>query len=243
MSWSEPWRPEKYVRLCSYAASSGNTLPTFRHDQSVPSSKVKDQERRTVQNFLPSSRPKQVSQGNSFGIATRYALDRPGVEFRSGRDLPHPSGPGLGPTHSPIIPGLFPVCKRTRAWRRTTHPHLTARLKKEYRLWAYILPCTVNFASHIFFFLFPLNAHMLQNGLAGLPVSWSPTIFSGSGPLTPGLTKKKIWKFAIFRPTRRSLLPRTPGWTDNLLNYFFDGLQKLEERAKKCIGLRWEYVE
>ena len=26
---------------------------------------------------------------------------------------------------------------------------------------------------------------------------------------------------AIFRPTRRSLLPRRPGWTDNLLNWFW----------------------
>jgi hypothetical protein len=31
---------------------------------------------------------------------------------------------------------------------------------------------------------------------------------------------KKNWKVAIFRPTRRSLLPRRPGWTDNLLNFF-----------------------
>jgi len=26
------------------------------------------------------------------------------------------------------------------------------------------------------------------------------------------------WKVAIFRPTRRSLLPRRPGWTENFLN-------------------------
>ena len=31
---------------------------------------------------------------------------------------------------------------------------------------------------------------------------------------------KKNRKVAIFRPTRRSLLPRRPGWTDNLLNCF-----------------------
>src|SRR5215510_2373132 len=35
----------------------------------------------------------------------------------------------------------------------------------------------------------------------------------------------------MFCPTRRSLLPRRPGWMDNLLN-FFSGLQKLEQRAK-----------
>jgi len=54
---------------------------------------------------------------------------------------------------------------------------------------------------------------------------------------------KKNWKFAIFRPTRRSLLPRRPGWTDNVLNFFFSGVQKLEQRAKKCIELLGEYVE
>jgi len=31
---------------------------------------------------------------------------------------------------------------------------------------------------------------------------------------------KNNWKVAIFRPTRRSLLPRGPGWTDNHLNFF-----------------------
>ena len=39
---------------------------------------------------------------------------------------------------------------------------------------------------------------------------------------------KNNWKVAIFRPTRRSLLPRRPGWTDNLLNWFLSGLQNLE---------------
>jgi len=32
---------------------------------------------------------------------------------------------------------------------------------------------------------------------------------------------KNHWKFAIFRPTPRSLLPWRPGWTDNLLNCFW----------------------
>ena len=32
---------------------------------------------------------------------------------------------------------------------------------------------------------------------------------------------KKNWNFAIFHPTRRSLLPRRPGWTDNILNFFW----------------------
>ena len=32
---------------------------------------------------------------------------------------------------------------------------------------------------------------------------------------------KNYWKFAIFRPTQRSLLPRRSGWTDNLLKCFW----------------------
>ena len=39
--------------------------------------------------------------------------------------------------------------------------------------------------------------------------------------------RKNNWKVAIFRPTRRSLLPRRPGWTDNLLNFFFEWLAKV----------------
>ena len=61
---------------------------------------------------------------------------------------------------------------------------------------------------------------------------------------TCSLDWKNNWKVATFRPTRRSLLPRRPGWTDNHLIFFFlNGLQKLEQRAKKCIELRGEYVE
>ena len=32
---------------------------------------------------------------------------------------------------------------------------------------------------------------------------------------------KNNWKVAIFRPTRKSLLPRRPGWTDNVLIFYF----------------------
>jgi hypothetical protein len=60
---------------------------------------------------------------------------------------------------------------------------------------------------------------------------------------TCSLDWKNNWKVAIFRPTRRSLLPRRPGWSDNFLNFFMSGLQKLEQRTKKCIELRGEYVE
>jgi len=43
--------------------------------------------------------------------------------------------------------------------------------------------------------------------------------------LFPGL--KNQLKVAIFRPTRRSLLPRRPGWTDSILN-FFEWLAKVK---------------
>jgi len=52
---------------------------------------------------------------------------------------------------------------------------------------------------------------------------------------TCSLDRKNNWKVSIFRPTRSSLQPRRPGWTDNVLNFFLSGLQKLEHRG--------EYVE
>jgi len=55
---------------------------------------------------------------------------------------------------------------------------------------------------------------------------------------TCSLDWKSNWKFAIFRPTRRSLLPRRPGWTDKLQIFFERGSQKLEQRAKKCTERR-----
>jgi len=62
-----------------------------------------------------------------------------------------------------------------------------------------------------------------ETDLPGLPVSWSPIVFSGSGPF--GLppvpwAEKNNRKIVIFRPTRRSLLPRRPCWRDKLLNFF-----------------------
>jgi len=51
-----------------------------------------------------------------FGIATRYGLDGSGIEFRWGRDFPHPTRPALGPTQPPIQRGTgsFPGVKRPR---------------------------------------------------------------------------------------------------------------------------------
>ena len=55
----------------------------------------------------------------------------------------------------------------------------------------------------------------------------SPDLAPSDYHLLPGL--KNNLKFAIFRPTRRLLLPRRPGWTDKFLN-FFERLAKV--RAK-----------
>jgi hypothetical protein len=46
---------------------------------------------------------------STVGIPTSYEVDGLGIEFRVGRDFPHPSGPALGPSHLPIqwVPGLF----------------------------------------------------------------------------------------------------------------------------------------
>jgi len=39
---------------------------------------------------------------------------------------------------------------------------------------------------------------------------------------------KNSWKVAIFRPTRRSLLPRRPGWKDRQSSdFFFEWLAKV----------------
>jgi hypothetical protein len=64
-----------------------------------------------VENIAP------MGRDSSVGIAARYGLDGPGIEFRWGRDFPHPSRPALRPTQHPIqwVPGLFPGGKAAGA--------------------------------------------------------------------------------------------------------------------------------
>jgi len=58
------------------------------------------------------------------GIRTRYGLEGPGIEFRWGRDFPHPSRPSLGPAQPPIqwVPGFLPGGKAAGAWRLPPTP-------------------------------------------------------------------------------------------------------------------------
>ena len=48
--------------------------------------------------------------------------------------------------------------------------------------------------------------------------------------------KKNIWKVAVFRPTRRSFLPRRPGWTDNILNFFWVACKSWSNGLKSVLS-------
>ena len=49
------------------------------------------------------------------------------------------------------------------------------------------------------------------------------TLYSGADKSLARPDWKNNLKVAILRPKRRSLLPRKPGWTENLLIIFFGG--------------------
>ena len=71
---------------------------------------------------------KRRSRDSSVGIATRYGLEGPGIEFRWGRDFPHLSRPAPRPTQPPgqWVPGLS-WGQGGRGVVLTTHPHLVPR--------------------------------------------------------------------------------------------------------------------
>ena len=60
-----------------------------------------------------------VGRFSSFGIATHYGLEGPGMESWRGRDFPHLSRPALGPTQPPIqwVLGIYRGGKAAGAWR------------------------------------------------------------------------------------------------------------------------------
>ena len=67
----------------------------------------------------------------------------------------------------------------------------------------------------------PCTCNPEETGLPGLPMSWSPTLFSGSGPvgIPPVPWTEKTIERSWFFIRQRSLLQRRPGWMDNLLNF------------------------
>jgi len=84
-----------------------------------------------------------------------------------------------------------------------------------------------------------------ETGLPGLPLSWLPILFSGSGhvglPPVPW-TEKRIQRSPFFvrrggHCCRGDLIGRTNFWI------FLSGLSKVEQWAKRCIELRGEYFE
>ena len=81
---------------------------------------------------------KAVGRDSSVGIATRYGLDGPGIEYRRGREFPHLSRPALGPTQPPMqwVPGPFPRSKAAGAWRWLPTPS-SAEVKERVELYIY----------------------------------------------------------------------------------------------------------
>jgi len=69
-----------------------------------------------------------------------------------------------------------------------------------------------------------------KNTLAALCVGycWILLVYLGADRSLARPDLKNNWKVTIFLPTRRSLLLRRPGWTDNLLNRFWVACKKLE---------------
>ena len=74
-----------------------------------------------------------LGPGSLVGIATGYGFDGPVIESRWGRDFPHLSRPGLGPTQRPVqwVPGLFRGVKSGRGVTLTPHPLLVPLVMKE----------------------------------------------------------------------------------------------------------------
>ena len=67
---------------------------------------------------------------SEFGIETRCGMEGPRIEYRSGRDSPHPSKPTLGPTRRP--PQRVAGLSQDRVPGSTIHPpYLSPELKEE----------------------------------------------------------------------------------------------------------------
>ena len=84
-----------------------------------------------------------------------------------------------------------------------------------------------------------------ESSLTGLPMSWSPTQFSGSGPvgLPPVPWPEKTIERSPFFVRRGGHCCRGDLFGRIIFWIFWSGLQKLERRAKKCIELCGEHVK
>jgi len=84
-----------------------------------------------------------------------------------------------------------------------------------------------------------------ETGLPGLPLSCSPTLFSGSGPvgLPPVPWTEKQLKGRHFMSDMKVIAAAETRLDGQSSKFFLSGLQKLEQQAKKCIELRGDYVE
>ena len=82
-----------------------------------------------------------------------------------------------------------------------------------------------------------------RNWPAGFPVFWSPTLFSGSGPiaLPPVTWTEKRIERSLFFFRRRGHSCRGDLVLLKKFRIFLSGLQMLEQQTKKCIELRWAY--
>ena len=76
-------------------------------------------------------------------------------------------------------------------------------------------------------------------------MSSSPTLFSGSGPVgLPPVPRTEKTIEARHFSSDAEVIAVAETWLDGQTSDFFSsGLQKLEQRAKKFIELRGEYVE
>ena len=78
-----------------------------------------------------------MGRNSSVGVATRYAMDGPGIKSRWGRDFPHPYRPALAPTqpHVQWVPG-FPGGKAAGACLDHPPPY-SAEVKERVELYLY----------------------------------------------------------------------------------------------------------